>query len=109
MTTNKVLQEGIRQQPLLFVTGRKAGTCFALLGSDLESIKRSKIASQIFSNITIYLIGQAKPTVIPILVKQGIPETVLKQNISRSFQLPDSKSGQVVQTDVPKGLRDDNE
>ena len=109
MTTNKVSQEGICQPPLLFVKGHKAGTWFASsLRSDLESIKRSLVASQILSNITFYLIGQTKPTVIPNLVKQEISESVLKQNISKSFQLPDSKSRQVVQTDVSRGLRNDN-
>ena len=71
--------------------GRKAGIWFALLGQDLKSIERSKVSSQILDNITTYLIGQINAGAIPALVKQGIPETVLQQNISRSFQLPDSE------------------
>lgn len=71
--------------------GRKAGIWFALLGQDLKSIKRSKVSSQILDNITTYLIGQITDGAIPALVEEGIPEEVLKNNTSRSFQLPDSE------------------
>ena len=71
--------------------GRKAGIWFALLGQDLKSIKRSAVASQILDNITTYLIGQIESGAIPTLVEQGIPEEILKQNTSVSFQPPTSE------------------
>lgn len=71
--------------------GRKAGIWFALLGQDLKSIKRSKVSSQILDNITTYLIGQIESGAIPTLVEQGIPEEILRQNTSDSFQPADAE------------------